>query len=484
MQRTDVIKKLPTGWRIPTEVIEKLPTGWKIPTEVIEELAMGWRISRNYCTPQGYVDFVFGLLWGDEAKSRVVDDLSEEYDIAARHNGGPNAGHTVVYYKNGKKIECVFHTMPAGILHERVKVFLGNGMVINPVIMQKEIDNLTEQGIDIKGRIFISQLAHLITPTNRMLDAAKEWANGGFIGSTKNGITPTYLRKVGREGLRIGDFKYLREYFYERYQKSKDEDIEKARSWGFDVDGYTIDGMSLTEYETLWFESIEKILQETEIVNAHWLNDQIADGARVIVEGAQGGMLDVDFGTYPFVTSSNPIFAGGLLGIGVSDIPVRKKIGVTKPYTTRVGEGPFPTYMNNELGKKLQHDGDEIGRTTGRLRKTGPLDAVALRYTIMLNGINEIFLTKIDVLDGHETIMICIGYRLSNGEIVDEMPYEAYSRNVEPVYIELPWCKKAILDDGTLANEVIELCNFIKDYTGVEVKYISYGPERGKVIKL
>lgn len=488
MQRTDVIKKLPTGWRIPTEVIEKLPTGWKIPTEVIEKLRTEWKTPRDYCNPPGWIDIVLGLLWGDEAKSRVVFDLSGNYDIVARFNGGPNAGHTVVYYINGKKIEFVFHQMPAGILHEHVKVFLGNGMVINPVIMQKEIDDITKQGIDIKGRIFISQNAHLITPTNRMLDAAEEWANGGRIGSTQMGITPTYLRKIGRKGIRFGDYKYLRKYFYERYQESKAEDIKNAKSLGFDIESYTIDGMSLSEYETLWFASLEKLFQEAEIVNVEWINNQIADGARVLGEGAQGGMLDIDFGTYPFVTSSNTTTGGLLTGLGVRASYIRKVIGVTKAtYVTRVGKGPFPTRMtdDDEYGENLRQNGREFGRTTGRPRDTGPLDLVALRYTAMINGVTELFLTKIDVMDGggYKTLKICVGYCV-NGEVVYEMPYKAYSRDVEPVYIEIPWCEKAILENGALADEVIDLCNLIKDYTGVEVKYISYSPNSGDFIRL
>jgi len=456
--------------------------------ESIRKLHKAWRVPKIYCNPPGWIDFVPGLLWGDEAKSRVVFDLSVDYDIVARFNGGPNAGHTVVYEKDGQKIECVFHQMPAGILRERVKVFLGNGMVINPVILQKEIDDLIEQGIDIKGRIFISQNAHIITPTNRMLDAAEEWASGGRIGSTQMGITPTYLRKIGRKGLRFGDYKYLREDFNERYQKSKSEDIEKAKSLKFDVDNYTIEKMSLADYETLWFESLEKIFQEAEIVNVEWINNQIADGARVLGEGAQGGMLDIDFGTYPFVTSSNATTGGLLTGLGVRTSYIRKVIGVTKAtYVTRVGKGPFPTRMKDdgEYGEKLQQNGFEFGRTTGRPRDTGPLDLVALRYTVMINGVTELFLTKIDVMDGgdYKKLKICVGYEV-NGEVVYEMPYEAYSRDVIPVYIEIPWCERAVLEDGTLAPEAITLCELIEEYTGVPVKYISYSPKSGDFIRL
>ena len=348
------------------------------------------------------VDVLLGLQWGDEGKGKIVDVLTPEYDIIARFQGGPNAGHTLEF--NG--IKHVLHTIPSGIFHEKTINIIGNGVLIDLLIFQREIDKLKTREVDASKNLKISKKAHLILPSHRLLDAAYENAKGlTKIGSTLKGIGPAYTDRTARNGLRVGDL--LNPNFMQKYNQLKNQHLEILKFHKFDYENHQIENMSFAEYELQWLSVIENIKKFDLIDSEYYINQALKDNKSILAEGAQGSMLDVDFGSYPFVTSSNTITAGVCTGLGVSPDKIGKVIGICKAYCTRVGSGPFPTELFDSVGEKLRAEGHEFGSTTGRPRRCGWLDLPALQYAIMLNGVTELVITKIDVLNSFETIKVC-----------------------------------------------------------------------------
>jgi adenylosuccinate synthase len=417
------------------------------------------------------VDVLLGLQWGDEGKGKLVDALTSEYDVIARFQGGPNAGHTLEF--GGQK--HVLHTIPSGIFHPQKINLIGNGLVIDPVVFRKEIERLSGFGVEPRKNLFISRKAHLILPTHRLLDAAQEASKGtGKIGSTLKGIGPAYTDKTGREGIRIGDIEDPG--FLAHYQALRNLHLEQIRHLNFPVD--------LEPLEKEWFEAIE-ILRSFTLVNGEYLiNHWLAEGKNVIAEGAQGSMLDIDFGSYPFVTSSNTTCAGACTGLGVSPSKIREVIGIFKAYCTRVGSGPFPTELLDATGDRLREKGHEFGSTTGRPRRCGWLDLVALRYTIMLNGVTRLIMTKADVLCGFDKLLVATSYKYK-GQITTEVPFDTMAA-VEPVYTELPGWKTDIRkarDKKELPQELRNYVSFIEEKTGIPVTVISVGPDREETVE-
>ena len=411
-------------------------------------------------------DILLGLQWGDEGKGKIVDVLTPKYDIIARFQGGPNAGHTLVF----NNIKHVLHTIPSGIFRENALNVIGNGVVIDPYIFKEEIDKLKAQGIDVSKKLVISTKAHIIMPSHKALDEAYENEKGDKkIGSTKKGIGPTYTDKIARTGLRVGDILLD---FTTRYAERKQNHLKilKNYSYTFDID----------TYEEKWFEGIALIKSLQIVDTEYFINKQLQSGKSVLCEGAQGTLLDIEFGSYPFVTSSNTISAGACIGLGISPKSVGEVFGIFKAYCTRVGSGPFPTELSDETGALLQKYGNEFGSTTGRARRCGWLDLVALKYAIMLNGVTQLFMMKIDVMDTFETIKVCTGYTYK-GAIIDYMPDDL--ENVVPIYKEFKGWKQEL--PGTyneLPQEIKSYIDFIEKETGVPVKIISTGPEREKTI--
>lgn len=418
------------------------------------------------------VDVILGLQWGDEGKGKIVDVLTPKYDAISRFQGGPNAGHTLEI----EDFKHVLHTIPSGIFHENKINIIGNGVVLDPIIFKAEIDGIQKHGIDLHKNLYISKKAHLILPTHRLLDAASETAKGETkIGSTLKGIGPTYKDKIGRDGLRVGD---LLENFEEKYNNRVNAHKELLdKFYHFDYQE------TLAKWEKEWMESID-ILKSFHLVDSeHQINDLLDEKRSVLAEGAQGTMLDIDFGSYPYVTSSSTICAGACTGLGIAPQKIGRVYGIFKAYCTRVGMGPFPTELHDETGRKLRSAGNEYGSTTGRPRRCGWLDLVALKYAIMIDGVTELFMMKADVLDDFDTIKICVGYEM-NGEVVEKFPFEL-NDTVKPVYVELPgW--KSDLTKLTHENEFPEEFNnylsFIEDETGLPVTIASVGPNRAQTI--
>ncbi|MCB0642139.1 MAG: adenylosuccinate synthase, partial [Phaeodactylibacter sp.] len=367
------------------------------------------------------VDVILGLQWGDEGKGKIVDYLAEEYDLVARFQGGPNAGHTLKF--DGQKF--VLHTVPSGIFRPNLINLIGNGVVIDPITLEKEILQLDNIGVKYADRLLVAKKAHLILPTHRMLDAASEAAKGHEkIGSTLKGIGPTYMDKTGRNGLRVGDV--ILPDFKDRYEALKQKHLGLIRLYP-EID------FDLEQEEAKWFKSLERLKQLTIVNGEYYINKALDAGKRVLAEGAQGSMLDIDFGTYPFVTSSNTVTAGVCIGLGVAPSTIREVIGITKAYCTRVGSGPFPTELLDETGDFLRKEGAEFGATTGRPRRCGWIDLPQLKYTIMLNGVTQLVVTKIDVLNKFEEIQIGTSYRY-DGRETPELPFDLCMVDVEPVY--------------------------------------------------
>lgn len=423
------------------------------------------------------VDVLLGLQWGDEGKGKIVDVLTPKYDIIARFQGGPNAGHTIIF--DNKKF--VLHTIPSGIFYAEKINIIGNGVIIDPYIMMKEIEMLREGGVTVDRNLLISNKTHLILPTHRLMDKALEELKGkDKIGSTLKGIGPTYTDKVARHGLRVGDA-FLSD-FVDKYNKLKNQHIRTFKELGFDYIGAEIEGKKFAEYEQLWFTALEEIKQITNINSEYYIHKALIEGKKILAEGAQGTMLDVDFGSYPFVTSSNTITAGVCTGLGISPREVGKVFGIVKAYCTRVGSGPFPTELFDNDGEELRRVGCEFGSTTGRPRRTGWLDLPALNYAIMIDGVTDIILMKVDVMDGFETINVCTKYKY-NGLETEELPFG--NIEVEPVYESIEGWNCSLENVKTAEQLPAQLKSYIKyieDKTQTPVSIISTGPDRAQTL--
>lgn len=417
------------------------------------------------------INVLLGLQWGDEGKGKVVDVLTPNYQVVARFQGGPNAGHSLEF----NNIKHVLHTIPSGIFHDNTINLVGNGVVIDPIIFKKEIDKLLEMKIDIRSKLFISRKAHLILPTHRLLDAASETSKGKEkIGSTLKGIGPTYMDKTGRNGLRVGDTESAD--FRKRYDAlvAKHAEILKFNNYQYD----------LADYETAWFEGIELLKTLTFVDSEHLLDQYIKEGKSILAEGAQGSLLDIDFGSYPFVTSSNTITAGACTGLGIAPNKIGNVLGIFKAYCTRVGSGPFPTELNDETGEKLRQVGHEFGSTTGRPRRCGWLDLPALKYAIMINGVTELIMTKADVLSGFDTINVCTHY-IYQGNTIDYMPYDIVHHDVSPIYKELKGWQQDITNLKIIEEIPTELNNyidFLEKELGIPITIVSVGPDRKQTL--
>ena len=419
------------------------------------------------------VDLLLGLQWGDEGKGKIVDVLTKNYDIIARFQGGPNAGHTLVF--NGMK--HVLHTIPSGIFHGDVKNLVGNGVVIDPVIFKKELDKLTDQNVDYRKTLLISRKAHLILPTHRLLDAASEASKGkAKIGSTLKGIGPTYMDKTGRNGIRVGDLEL--ENWKAKYR-------QLANKHQAMIDFYNIElEYDLDELEIEFFKAVETLKSLEFIDSEEYLHQAQRDEKSVLAEGAQGSLLDIDFGTYPFVTSSNTTAAGACTGLGVAPNSIKDVFGIFKAYTTRVGYGPFPTELFDENGETMSRVGHEFGATTGRARRCGWLDLVALRYACQVNGVTQLMMMKADVLSGFKTLKVCTAYNYKGKEI-KHLPYNIESKSVSPVYTDFKgWAEDLTSMDSaeTLPESLINYIEFLEDELQIPIKIVSVGPDRKQTI--
>jgi adenylosuccinate synthase len=417
------------------------------------------------------VDVILGLQWGDEGKGKIVDYFADNYDVVARFQGGPNAGHTL--YVEGKKI--VLHQIPSGIFHEEKTNLIGNGVVLDAVTLKRECENVAAFGVNYKKNLFISERAHLILPTHRAIDKASELSKGNEkIGSTLKGIGPAYMDKTGRNGLRVGNL--LDKSFTTEYIKLRLKHQKILESFNFQED--------ISAWEEEFFEAIE-FLKEFKIVNGeYFINEKIQQGQRVLAEGAQGSMLDVDFGTFPFVTSSSTISAGVCTGLGIAPQKIKEVFGVSKAYCTRVGSGPFPTELNDETGELIRKTGSEFGATTGRPRRCGWIDLVALQFACMINGVTQIIMTKADILDNLDELKVCNSY-LVNGEEKNYVPFQMNKLNIEPVYKSFEGWKTDITAMTNYAELPQEMKNYIEYLNGflkVPVKYISNGPGRDQIV--
>ncbi len=416
------------------------------------------------------VDVLLGLQWGDEGKGKIVDAITPKYDSVVRFQGGPNAGHSLEF----NNIKHVLHTIPSGIFHKNSINVIGNGVVIDAAILKKEIEAINKLGVDVSQKLYISKKAHLIIPTHRILDAAQENAKGkAKIGSTLKGIGPTYTDKIARNGLRIGDI--LTPNFIEKYNSLKQKHIDLINFLNF--------AFELEELEKEWFKGIELIKTLKIVDSEYFVNNLLKENKKILAEGAQGTMLDIDFGTYPFVTSSNTVTAGALTGIGIAPQKIGEVFGIFKAYCTRVGSGPFPTELLEETGEKLRQIGHEFGATTGRPRRCGWIDLPALKYSIMINGVTQLIMTKADVLNEFDTIKVCTAYDI-NGNISKTIPYEL-SDEIKPIYKDFKGWKT---DTTNIKSEVempTELKNYIK-YLEIELEVpitiVSLGPDRNQTI--
>ena len=415
------------------------------------------------------VDVILGLQWGDEGKGKVVDVLTPNYEIVARFQGGPNAGHTLEF--EGEKY--ILKSIPSGIFQEGKVNIIGNGVVIDPALFRQEIEALEETGHTLTDRLYISKKAHLILPTHRLLDAASEKAMGNAkIGTTGRGIGPAYTDKISRHGLRVGD---LFHNFEEKYSQAVARHREMLDQYDFEYD--------LEALEKPWFEGVEKMKSFQIIESEHFINRELQNGARVLAEGAQGSMLDIDFGSYPFVTSSNTICAGACTGLGIAPRTIGEVYGIFKAYCTRVGSGPFPTELFDEFGQLLRDNGREYGSVTGRPRRCGWIDLVALRYTVMLNGVTKLVMMKSDVLDSFETIKTCVAYRI-NGKETEELPFDI-TEGIEPVWVELPGWKTDMTkmqSEDEFPEEFNNYLTFLEEELGVPIAIVSVGPDRAQTI--
>ncbi len=419
------------------------------------------------------VDLLLGLQWGDEGKGKIVDVLTSNYNIIARFQGGPNAGHTLVF--NGMK--HVLHTIPSGIFHDDAKNLVGNGVVIDPVIFKKELDKLEDQGVNYRISLLISRKAHLILPTHRLLDAASETAKGkAKIGSTLKGIGPTYMDKTGRNGIRVGDIEL--ENWKDKYRALANKHIAM-------IDFYNVNiQYDLDELEAEFFEAIEVLKSLTFIDSEEYIFQAQKNGDSILAEGAQGSLLDIDFGTYPFVTSSNTTAAGACTGLGIAPNKIGEVFGIFKAYTTRVGSGPFPTELFDEDGETMGHVGQEFGATTGRSRRCGWLDLIALKYACQINGVTQLMMMKADVLSGFKSLKICTAYKYK-GETISHLPFNIEAENVSPIYTELKGWKEDLTEmenASQLPKELNDYIDFLEKELEIPIKLVSVGPDRKQTI--
>jgi adenylosuccinate synthase len=426
------------------------------------------------------VDVLLGLQWGDEGKGKIVDILSPRYDIVARFQGGPNAGHTIKF--DNKKF--ILHTIPSGIFNKDKLNLVGNGVILDPQILMSEISGLEKSGINARSNLLISRKAHLILPTHRLLDATQEKMLGkSKIGSTLKGIGPSYTDKISRKGLRVGDI--CSNTFKNSYQKLKEYHIDLVKYYNYSKNDFLIDGLSFDEYEENWLKAAEQVKSLNIIDSEHFINQKLDKGARVLAEGAQGTMLDIDFGSYPFVTSSNTITGGVCSGLGISPKRIGKVMGVFKAYCTRVGSGPFPTELLNGQGDTMREAGQEFGSTTGRPRRCGWLDLVALKYAIMLNGVEEMFMMKTDVLDNFDKILVGIAYR-QGGVTMEQLPFDLSEGEYEPLLRDFSGWKSSLADsfeNNDMPGALDKFINYIEESTGVPVSLVSFGPDRAQVFE-
>ncbi len=419
------------------------------------------------------VDLLLGLQWGDEGKGKIVDVLTSKYNIIARFQGGPNAGHTLVF--NGKK--HVLHTIPSGIFHDKATNLVGNGVVIDPVIFKKELDKLAEQDVDYKKSLLISRKAHIILPTHRLLDAASEASKGkAKIGSTLKGIGPTYMDKTGRNGLRVGDLEL--DNWKEKYRAlaNKHESM---------IDFYNVDiQYDLKELETEFFAAV-KVLKSLKFIDSEeYIYQAQKSGQSILAEGAQGSLLDIDFGTYPFVTSSNTTAAGACTGLGVAPNQIGEVFGIFKAYTTRVGSGPFPTELFDADGEMMAKVGQEFGATTGRARRCGWLDLVALKYACQVNGVTQLMMMKADVLSGFKTLKVATAYKYK-GETITHLPFNIEPENIEPIYSDFKgWTADLteMSEASTLPKELNDYIDFLEKELELPITIVSVGPDRKQTI--
>jgi adenylosuccinate synthase len=419
------------------------------------------------------IDVILGLQWGDEGKGKIVDFFASKYDLIARFQGGPNAGHTL--YVGDKKV--VLHQIPSGVFHENTINLIGGGVVLDPVTLKRECDTVLSFGVDLKKNLFVSERTHLILPTHRALDKASELSKGhDKIGSTLKGIGPTYMDKTGRNGVRVGDL--IRGDFRAAYDKLYKKHRQLLDAYSFDED--------ISVWEKEFFDGVE-FLKELNIVSGeYFINEHLSSGKKILAEGAQGSMLDIDFGTFPFVTSSNTITAGVCSGLGVAPQKIKDVLGVTKAYCTRVGGGPFPTELENVTGEELRRIGKEFGATTGRPRRCGWIDLVALKFACMINGVTKIVMTKADVLDAFAELEVCTAYNI-NGKNTEEVPYQMTGITLQPVYKKFNGWKTdstVLKVEKDLPQAMQQYVRFINQYLGVKVNYISNGPGRDQIVSL
>ncbi len=419
------------------------------------------------------VDLLLGLQWGDEGKGKIVDVITKQYDIIARFQGGPNAGHTLEF----DGIKHVLHTIPSGIFHAHTTNLVGNGVVIDPVIFRKELEKLAPFKINFKSNLLISRKAHLILPTHRLLDAASEASKGkAKIGSTLKGIGPTYMDKTGRNGIRVGDLEMAD--WRDKYRALANKHEEMIRFFDVDIQ------YNLKELEQEFFEAVEILKELTFVDSENFMHEAMQSGKKILAEGAQGSLLDIDFGTYPYVTSSNTTAAGACTGLGVAPNAIKEVIGIFKAYTTRVGSGPFPTELFDEVGARIGSVGKEFGATTGRPRRCGWLDLVALKYALRVNGVTQLIMMKSDVLSGIEEIKVCTAYRYK-GETISHFPYSIEPEVVQPVYQTFKGWKADITaakDYSDFPKELKAYVDFLEESLQVPIKMISVGPDRTQTV--
>jgi adenylosuccinate synthase len=417
------------------------------------------------------VDVLLGLQWGDEGKGKIVDVLAPKYDVVARFQGGPNAGHTLEF----DGIKHVLHQIPSGIFREKTKNIIGNGVVLDPIVFKKEIEGLSKFNLNIKANLYISKKATLIIPTHRLLDQAQEKAKGeNKIGSTLKGIGPSYQDKIGRQGLRVGDI--LSDKFNEKFKKLSDIHFEILKSHQIEF--------NWRELEIQFFDAVNFLRQFNLVESEYLINQELKSGSTILAEGAQGSLLDIDFGSYPFVTSSNTVTAGACTGLGVAPCHIGEVYGIFKAYSTRVGSGPFPTELLDEEGERMRKQGNEFGSTTGRPRRCGWIDIPSLKYSIMINGVTQLLMMKADVLSVFSTIKICTHYQLKDGSVTEMLPYELINDIIIPVYKEVKGWSVPLtgISEDNLPGELMEYISFLEHHLGVPITIISTGPDRKHTI--